>query len=58
MNYKLLLAGAISGCAAALVVDINAWSKSKKPFDWGLAIRRWIAGAVSGAAAAAGFGVV
>lgn len=58
MNYKIVIAGAVSGFVAALVVDVNAWARSKKPFDWGLAVKRWLAGAVSGAAASAGVGAV
>lgn len=51
---KKLVAGAVSGFLAAFVVDINAWSKSDQEFNWGLAVKRWIAGAVSGATAALG----
>lgn len=51
---KKLIAGAISGFLAAAVVDVQAWSKSKEPFDWGLALKRWVAGAISGATGAFG----
>lgn len=56
MNYKLILAGAISGLASAVVVDLNAWSHTPgAPFDWGLALRRYIKGAITGALSASGF---
>ena len=53
---KKLVAGALSGLLAAVVVDVNAWSKASGAFDWGLALKRWVAGAVSGATAALGVG--
>lgn len=58
MNWKQITAGAVSGFVAAFVVDLNAWSKAKEgePFSWVLAVKRWIAGAVSGATAALGMG--
>lgn len=56
-DVKRIVAGAVSGAVAALVVDINAWSRAKgSRFDWALAVKRWVAGAVSGAAAAIGVG--
>lgn len=58
MNLKMILAGALGGFLAAVAVDINAWSKSDDFFDWGLALKRWIAGAVSGATAGFGIGVI
>jgi len=51
---KKIIAGALSGVLAAIVVDVHAWSKGEGSFDWGLALKRWVAGGVSGAAAAAG----
>jgi hypothetical protein len=53
-DIKKLIAGAASGFLAAFVVDINAWSKSKEPFDWQLAVKRWVAGAIAGASGAFG----
>lgn len=53
-----MIAGATSGFLAALVVDLNAWSKSKDPFDWALAVKRWLAGAVTGLLGGGGIGVV
>lgn len=58
MNIKLIIAGALGGFLAAVAVDINAWAKTNEPFDWGLAARRWIAGAISGAAGAVGLGAL
>lgn len=58
MNYRNLIAGAVSGFLAAFVVDLNAWSKTSGAFDWLLAFKRWVAGAVAGATAALGFGQV
>lgn len=58
IDPRKLLAGAVSGFVAALVVDVNAWSKSGESFDWALAAKRWVAGAVSGMAAAMGVGLV
>ncbi len=53
-DFKKIIAGAVAGAVAALVVDINAWSKTEKPFNWTLAVKRWVSGAVSGATAALG----
>jgi hypothetical protein len=55
-DVKKLVAGAVSGFVGAAVVDIHAWSQSEGKFDWVLAFKRWIAGAVSGVAAAMGIG--
>ncbi|ARU40194.1 hypothetical protein CCB80_03190 [Armatimonadetes bacterium Uphvl-Ar1] len=49
MSWKTIIAGAVGGFLAALAVDVNAWSKSNDPFDWGLAVKRWVAGAIAGA---------
>jgi len=56
-DFKKIIAGAISGFCGAALVDVHAWSKSREPFDWGLAVRRWVAGAVSGATAGFGLGL-
>lgn len=64
MNWKTIVAGAAIGFVSALLVDLDAWAKSKPgdgdrlPFDWGLALKRWVAGAVAGATGALGFGGV
>ena len=55
-DIKKIIAGALSGFVAAAVVDIHAWSKTSERFDWALAVKRWVAGAVSGASAAIGIG--
>ena len=63
MNFKVVIAGAVSGFVAALTIDINAWCKStpkgtdNAPFDWSLALKRWIAGAMVGGTAAMGWNV-
>lgn len=62
MNYKNIIGGAVGGFIAAFVIDLNAWSKStdsdgeQTKFSWKLAIKRWVAGAVSGALGASGIG--
>jgi hypothetical protein len=54
---KNVIVGAFSGLLSAIMVDLNAWKLSPNPdFDFKLAAKRWLAGAVSGAAAALGFG--
>lgn len=64
MNYKNIIGGAVGGFIAAFLIDLNAWSKStdaegdKPSFSWKLAIKRWVAGAVSGALGASGVGVL
>ena len=54
LELKKIVAGAVSGLVAALVVDVNAWSKTDEKFDWLLAFKRWVAGAVTGALATLG----
>ena len=62
MDVRQIVSGAVSGFLAAFLVDLNAWShstpkgKPNKPFDWGMAFKRWVSGAVSGALAALGVG--
>lgn len=60
MNFRAIVAGAVSGFASAVVVDLNAWSKAPEgsAFSWGLAFKRWVAGAVTGALASLGIGEV
>lgn len=55
MSWKAIIAGAVSGFVSAAIIDVNAWSKQEGPFNWVLAFKRWIAGAISGATAAAGW---
>lgn len=52
MNYKLIITAMVGGFIAALAVDISAWARSNgEKFDWGLAFKRWVAGAISGLSA-------
>lgn len=53
IDPKRIVVGAIGGFIAAVVVDLHAWGGGD-PFNWKKAIARWIAGAVTGAAGAAG----
>lgn len=53
---KKLISGAVSGFIAAFLVDLNAWAKSDGAFDWVLAIKRWVSGAIGGAVGAFGMG--
>lgn len=54
VDVKKLVAGAVAGFVSALVVDLHAWSDSTGSFDWQKALKRWVAGAVTGATSAAG----
>lgn len=61
MDIKKIIAGAVAGFVAAALVDLDAWSKwnesdGKYPFDFRVALKRWIYGAVSGAMAGFGLG--
>lgn len=54
---KNIIVGAFSGLLSAIMVDLDKWKTSvDAQFDFKLAAKRWLAGAVSGAAAALGFG--
>lgn len=57
MDFRKGLVGAFAGFLSAVVVDVNAWVKANDKFDWGLAVKRWIAGAVTGFAAGMGIAV-
>lgn len=54
MTTRSILVGAVSGFVAAALVDLHAWSDGAGAFEWGLALKRWITGAISGAVTAAG----
>lgn len=56
MNLKAIVSSVLSGILAAVIVDINAWSKATgpAPFDWGLAVKRWVAGGIAGLTGGAG----
>ena len=59
MNQKTIVAGAISGFVSALLVDLHAWADTEDAaFNWRKAFKRWVGGAISGAAAGAGFGSI
>lgn len=55
---KKVIAGALSGFVSAFLVDLNAWKSNEamEHFNWALAIKRWLAGAVSGALTGLGLG--
>lgn len=53
-TLKKVLVGAITGFIVAFGVDIHSWALSKEKYDWKLAIKRWIAGAIGGITAAFG----
>lgn len=59
-EIRKIIAGAISGFLSAFVVDVMAWSKHRgvKPFNWGVAAKRWVAGVITGVVAALGVGQV
>lgn len=64
MDFKAITAGAVCGFASAAMTDFNAWQKFKAKsdnpedqFSWSLAFKRWVAGAMTGAFAAAGWNV-
>lgn len=56
MNWRPILVGAVTGFVGAFVADLDAYASSPDdhPFNWKKAIARWVKGAVSGAATAAG----
>lgn len=56
MNLKAIAIAAVGGFIAAFQTDLHAWLQSDGPFDWKKAVGRWVSGAVSGAAVAAGLG--
>lgn len=51
---RKVLSGAASGLVSAILIDIHAWSQTPGPFDWPLALRRWVAGALAGLASGLG----
>ncbi len=56
-GLRRAVVGALAGLLSAAVVDVNAWAKAEGKFEWGLALKRWVAGAVTGATAALGVSV-
>ena len=57
-QVKKVIAGALSGFVSAFLVDLNAWKSNEaiEHFNWALAIKRWLAGAMSGALTGLGLG--
>jgi len=56
---KKVIAGAISGFVSAFMVDFGKWKATPDlSYDWKLAIKNWLLGAVGGAVTAFGFGNV
>ena len=54
---KNIIVGAFSGLLSAIMVDLDKWKTSiDAQFDFKLAVKRWLAGAVSGALTGLGFG--
>ena len=49
-----ILAGVVSGLMTGVVHDLGAWAKTPGRYDWNLAIRRWVRGAIYGAVIGAG----
>lgn len=57
-DIKKAIAGAVSGLLAAVIVDLHAWAQSSDKFDWGLALKRWFVGLVSGFVGAFGVSAI
>ena len=64
IKWNFVLAGALAGLWKAADMDLKAWSEAeslqgeKLKFEFLTALRRWIYGALAGAAAGAGIGEV
>lgn len=63
MNWKAILAGAVSGAISAAGTDFGAFRSWKSfqdaaRYDWPTAIFRWVQGAILGALGALGLGQV
>lgn len=46
-----IVRGALTGAGGAVIADIMAWTRAddeKAPFNWRVARKRWIAGAIVG----------
>jgi hypothetical protein len=55
--------GAVSGCLGAAAVDFQAFRSWKSfhdaaTYQWGVAVWRWVQGAVVGGVTAAGYGAI
>jgi hypothetical protein len=56
---KKVIASALAGLLGAVVVDLDKWKTADSDhFDWKLAVKRWIQGAVTGAITALGINAV
>lgn len=56
-DQKKIIAGAISGFIAAIIVDLDAWrAMDDGPYDFKVAGRRLIVGVITGALGAIGLG--
>lgn len=64
MNEQKIIGGALAGLLSAIIVDLHAWQNDgfafswAKKFEWRIAASRWLQGAIAGALAGAGLGVV
>ncbi|XAI95849.1 hypothetical protein [Microcystis phage Mae-JY24] len=59
MNLQLVFIYALIGFLSGVVVDLQAWALARKtepdaPFDWSVALPRWFAAAITGAASGLG----
>ena len=52
--------GALTGAGGAFIADVMAWSRCAEdvPYNWRVARKRWIAGAVVGSGLGGGLGAV
>jgi ABC-type cobalamin transport system permease subunit len=48
---RLMTTGALAGLITAILIDLNSWARNGGRFDWTLALPRYLAGAIAGAAA-------
>ena len=56
---KKVIASTLAGFLGAVVVDLDKWKTADSDqFNWKLALKRWIQGAVTGAITALGIGAV
>jgi hypothetical protein len=56
---KKVIASTLAGFLGAVVVDLDKWKTADSDhFDWKLAVKRWIQGAVTGAITALGMNAV
>jgi hypothetical protein len=59
MDAKKIGIAALGGFLSAVVVDLGKWKQTPDlKYDWLLALKNWLAGAVTGAVAGMGVGQV